>query len=201
MPPPTDADVIMFYSQSRPRPPGRGAGEVLAAGSEYPDLLSGEFRKMFSDMYVRPFVFRGQTFATIEHVHHSTKYIHDEAFYARFTMGGIYGRDPFLAKAAGGKKGAVHKKLTAGQRRPVGLQADPAWGDMRPVYLLEAQLAKYRGHADLRGLLLATGRARLTHFSRGKPPIVCHTLMRAREILADEAAAGEAAAAPDAPGP
>ncbi len=63
---------------------------------------------------------------------------------------------------------------------------DPGWQANHHTYLLEAQLSKYRTHADLLRILLDTGEAQLNHFVRGRAPVVCIVLMRARHELRAE---------------
>jgi hypothetical protein len=47
----------------------------------------------------------------------------------------------------------------------------------------DAMFAKFSQNEELKKVLLATNRAKLTHFMRGNPPIVFNDLMRVRQRL------------------
>ena len=188
-----DSDTVtQFYSKSRDAPLGKGAGEKIPPGKPFPTTLPADFRKCLSDMHVAPFYFRGDAWSSIEHVYHATEFIHEPDFYAKFTRHGAYGTNPHMAKLSGGKNGCKTKSLPRELRRPEHIKMDTDWHIKRNVYLLEAQLAKFRTHGELRKILLGTGDAQLNHFVRGRPPVICRVLMQARHELRAEASGSPA---------
>jgi predicted NAD-dependent protein-ADP-ribosyltransferase YbiA (DUF1768 family) len=50
----------------------------------------------------------------------------------------------------------------------------------------DAQYAKYSQNSYLKDMLLNTRNAKLVHFRRGKPAVVCNELMRVRHRLQQE---------------
>jgi len=48
-----------------------------------------------------------------------------------------------------------------------------------------AMYAKFSQNDDLKKILLDTKKAKLTHYSRGNPPVVFYDLMRVRKQLAE----------------
>ena len=105
-------------------------------------------------------------------------------FYLKFTLDGNFddelSHDPAMAKSAGGKTGKYQGKLI----RPKGVSIDSDFFSGRNEKELEdAMRAKFTQNADLKTLLLATKRAKLQHFSRGKPPVIFNDMMRVRRDL------------------
>ena len=92
-------------------------------------------------------------------------------------------KDPLLAKAAGGKTGKFKKELI----RPKQVEIDPNFFRKRhKEEMAKAQMAKFSQIQSLKKLLLATKNAKLTHYSRGQPPIVFNELMVIRNKLKKE---------------
>jgi hypothetical protein len=85
-----------------------------------------------------------------------------------------------LAKAAGGKTGKLKDK----QLRPDQVKVDADFfGKRHKKKMYDAQYAKFTQNEDLKKLLLATNEAKLTHHSRGAPPIVFEELMLIRDKI------------------
>ena len=89
-------------------------------------------------------------------------------------------KDPVLAKAAGGKSG----KLKGTLLRPSEVEIDPDFfGKRHKKEMYDSQYAKFTQNEELKQLLLATNDAKLTHHSRGSPPIVFEDLMLIRDKI------------------
>ena len=85
-----------------------------------------------------------------------------------------------MAKAAGGPTGKFKGELL----RPVEVKADSdLFGKRKSREMYAAQYAKFTQNEDLKKLLLATNDSKLTHFSRGSPPIVFDELMLIRDKI------------------
>jgi hypothetical protein len=85
-----------------------------------------------------------------------------------------------MAKAAGGKSGKLKGELL----RPIEVSADSDFfGSRHKKEMYAAQYAKFAQNEDLKKLLLATNEAKLTHFIRGKEPILFDELMLVRDKI------------------
>ena len=85
-----------------------------------------------------------------------------------------------MAKGAGGKNGKYMDKLI----RPSEVQLDSDfYGKRCEKEIYNAQFAKFTQNEDLKKLLLATKKAKLEHFSKGKPPVVFDNLMLIRDKI------------------
>ena len=85
-----------------------------------------------------------------------------------------------MAKSAGGKTGKFNGKLI----RPKNITADDDFFKGRGDKEMEdAMYAKFSQNEELKKVLLATKRAKLTHFTRGSPPVTFNNLMRVRQKL------------------
>lgn len=177
--------VFQFYSKSRDLEPGKGSGEKIPDDKipEYEELSKiKNWRKMLSNFYESEFTLDDKRWLSVEHYYQGAKFKKENPeFYEQFSLdsGSDISKDTNLAKSAGGKSGKSKGKLI----RPTNIKIDKDFflDNRSSNEMKRAQREKYKQNDELKRMLLLTKDAKLTHFSRGSPPIVFNETMELRK--------------------
>ena len=177
--------VFQFYSKSRDLEPGKGSGEKIPDDKipEYEELSKiKNWRKMLSNFYESEFTLDDKRWLSVEHYYQGAKFKKENPdFYEQFSLDSDsdISKDPNLAKSAGGKSGKSKGKII----RPSNIKMDKDFflDNRSSNEMKRAQREKYKQNEELKRMLLLTKDAKLTHFSRGSPPIVFNETMELRK--------------------
>lgn len=191
----SNGTVFRFYSKSADKPaPGKGQGETLGpeGSAAYFELSQiPQWRKKLSNFWPAEFKLDGHRWLSVEHYYQGSKYKkNNREFYIQFSLDSkdsAIAKDAALAKAAGGRIGKYKGEVV----RPKDVKMDDDFFTVvqgskytRAEQEMEnAMRAKFTQNPELKALLIATGKAKLEHISRGKPAIVFNDLMRVRREL------------------
>jgi predicted NAD-dependent protein-ADP-ribosyltransferase YbiA (DUF1768 family) len=185
-----DAIVFQFYSKSMDKPlPGTGSGETIERVDipKFAELAkeTPQWRKMLSNFWEPPgddrakplFELDGHKWRTLEHYLKGSRFRKENPkHYLNFSLDSDsdLSKSPTLAQTA--TKDDKYKDI----------KPDADFSAREEKELEDAQYAKYSQNSYLADMLLNTRNAKLVHFRRGKPPVVCNELMRVRHRLQRE---------------
>jgi predicted NAD-dependent protein-ADP-ribosyltransferase YbiA (DUF1768 family) len=185
-----DAIVFQFYSKSMDKPlPGTGSGETIERADipKFAELAkeTPQWRKMLSNFWEPPgddrakplFELDGHKWRTLEHYLKGSRFRKENPkHYLNFSLDSDsdLSKSPTLAQTA--TKDDKYKDI----------KPDADFSAREEKELEDAQYAKYSQNSYLADMLLNTRNAKLVHFRRGKPPVVCNELMRVRHRLQRE---------------
>ena len=179
--------VFQFYSKSKDNePPGESSGEKIKRCdiSKYAELSSiPNWRKMLSNFWEPPgkddtkalFHLGGHTWRTLENYLQGIKYIKENHnYYLQFSLdsNSKISKSPILAKKT--------------NKSNNNMKYDDDYEIRKSAELQRGQYAKFTQNIYLKNVLLNTLDAKLIHFRRGKPPLVCTELMKVRRRLRNE---------------
>ncbi len=153
--------IFFYYSGSKDTPkPGHGSGESILEKDEplfLPLADIPKWRTMLSNFWVAPFTLDGLRWASVEHYYQGSKFKNTPEFYREFSLDSEseISKDPFMAKAAGGKSG----KYKGVSLRPDDIIIDPEFfdNDECNVHMYNGMYAKFSQNADLLIMLLYSG--------------------------------------------
>lgn len=192
-----DDIVFQYYPLSSGQPtPGHGSGEKrpkrMNMEEEFEELMEiANWRKKLDNEWVQPFTVDNHRWSSVEHYYQASKYKNGSPeFYLSFSLdsGTDLSKNVQMARAVG-TKGSFHGKMI----RPKEVKRDASFYDTTEnaeprsnKELFAAQLAKFTQNEDLKKMLLATKRAKLTRFVRGDPPALDENLMVIRDKIVKE---------------
>jgi predicted NAD-dependent protein-ADP-ribosyltransferase YbiA (DUF1768 family) len=166
--------------------PGKGPGEKIQPSDvKHFSSLSHtpQWRKKLSNAWVQPFKLDNHTWSTVDHYMQASKFKkNNPELYRSFSLetNNELSKNVAMAKAMGSKT----SKYNGEKIRPDDVEIDPDYYGVRyEKEKLDATLAKFGQHDDLKQLLVSTHPAKLQLQKRGKLPETSETLMQVREKL------------------
>jgi hypothetical protein len=169
-----DNIVFLFCSKSLDQLPGKGNGEKISAKdiNNFSKLAGKkDWRKKLSDLY------EGDELK-IDGKKWKNGF---PSFYNQFSLdsNSSISQNPFLAKAAGTKKGKYKDK----QIRPSHIVIDEIYYTKLPEYIHKAYYTKFIQNPELKEILKSTGKSKLMKYKRGQKPEVATELMKIRKLI------------------
>jgi predicted NAD-dependent protein-ADP-ribosyltransferase YbiA (DUF1768 family) len=181
-----DNIVFLFCSKSLDQLPGKGNGEKISAKdiNNFSKLAGKkDWRKKLSDLYQGDELkIDGKKWKTVEHYLNANKFKNGfPSFYNQFSLdsNSSISENPFLAKAAGTKKGKYKDK----QIRPSHIVIDEIYYTKLPEYIHKAYYTKFIQNPELKEILKSTGKSKLMKYKRGQKPEVATELMKIRKLI------------------
>jgi predicted NAD-dependent protein-ADP-ribosyltransferase YbiA (DUF1768 family) len=181
----TNSVVFQFYSKSKDNElPGKSSGEKITQSciSKYSELSTiPNWRKMLSNFWEPPgnesktkalFSLGGHKWRTLQNYLQGIRYIDENhKYYLQFSLdsNSQLSKSPILAKK-------MYKHI----------KCDDNYEERKTIELERGLYAKFSQNIYLRNMLLNTLDAKLVHFRRGKPPLLCIELMKVRQRLRNE---------------
>jgi hypothetical protein len=182
-----NSTVFQFYTGSMDKPaPGSGAGESIGPEGvkEYDDLKRIiSWRKMLSNTWPAVFILDGHKWLSVEHYYQGSKFKRqNKDYYLQFSLdsNSELSKNQAMAEGAGGKNGKYQGTVIRDKKINID---DDFFSGRDKKEMEDAMFAKFSQNEDLKKVLLATKRAKLTHFVRGSPPVVFNELMHVRQRL------------------
>lgn len=160
-------DKFVFHSRSSNAKPGKGVHEHVSDPAMYHKLenMPHNWRQVLSNFHMAPFVYKGHTYNTIEHVFQAAKIaIADPAKAYLFTVD------------SGDKIGLGDGKMAQSKRKLVHLSPEQLveWAQKSDRVMAKASIKKYEASKLARRVLKATKNAELWHLmkQRGKQSLL-----------------------------
>jgi predicted NAD-dependent protein-ADP-ribosyltransferase YbiA (DUF1768 family) len=182
-----DQVTFLFYNKSDTKAlPGKGSGEKIPKVklTDFIELAKfPEWRRKLDTMWVKPFSLQNHKWSSVEHFYQANKFKkNNPEFYLSFTVesGTELSKNPEMARGAGSLSGKYSDELI----RPAEVKIEPDFYKKKNKQILfDANYAKFTQDDDLKRLLLATKKAKLTKHVSGKSPQICDELMLVRDKI------------------
>jgi ribA/ribD-fused uncharacterized protein len=150
-------DILFFFSKSADKAPGKGKNEKTS--SDYSELAHiSHWRKVLSNFYVSPFIWRNRTWNSVEHAFQSSKIAlvdSERAEWFNLESGHEIGKGD-------GNRARKNRKLVILEHEKL-----RTWNSIKSSIMEEILYAKFSQVALARTVLLATKNAVLLHGARG----------------------------------
>jgi predicted NAD-dependent protein-ADP-ribosyltransferase YbiA (DUF1768 family) len=180
--------TFMYYHRSSPTPKaGKGSNEMIPDSKigDYSQLNTKgnkDWRKKLDDYWMAEFTIDGIKWASVEHYYQSSKFKKSNPDFTKLfsiDSGSEISKDVDLARQAGSKP--------ANKLRPSNIKIDADfYGGRNELERERAIYAKFTQNIDLRNILLATKKAKLTKYIAKSPPETDNILMKVRSHLQKE---------------
>ena len=182
-----DQVTFLFYNKSDTKSlPGKGNGEKIPKVklTDFIELAKfPEWRRKLDTMWIKPFSLQNHKWSSVEHYYQANKFKKNSPeFYLSFTVesGTEMSKNPEMARGAGGSSGKYNNELV----RPAEVKIEPDFYNKKNKQILfDANYAKFTQDDELKRLLLATKKAKLTKHISGKSPQICDELMLVRDKI------------------